>query len=158
MVDRYSSTARTSSELRILNSFPSSLISVPPYLATSTRSPFFISKGTFLPLSSVLPVPRATIRLSMGFSLAVSGIIIPPFWSSFSSTASTRIRSPMGLTFSFIICYFFFLIGHCSRSVLHAPAGLEPTLKSPLDKDLVRFFRRDLDALSRLGHVSRNEV
>src|SRR5207244_11039579 len=78
-----------------------------PYLVTSTRSPFFISKGTFLPLSSVLPVPRATIRLSMGFSLAVSGIKIPPFLSSFSSTASTRIRSPMGLTFSVIVCHFF---------------------------------------------------
>src|SRR5712671_4875651 len=108
-VDDQSITARTSSELRLLNSLPSSLISVPPYLVTSTRSPFFISKGTFLPLSSVLPVPSATIRLSMGFSLAVSGIIIPPFLSSFSSTASTRIRSPMGLTFSVIVCHFFCL-------------------------------------------------
>ena len=97
--------------MRILYSLPSSLISVPPYLLTSTRSPFFISKGTFLPSSSVLPVPRATTRLSMGFSLAVSGMMIPPFLTSFSSTASTRILSPMGLIFSVIFCHFFcFLI------------------------------------------------
>src|SRR5258706_6688 len=48
--------ARISSVLRILYSLPSSLISVPPYLLTSTRSPFLTSKGTFCPLSSVLPV------------------------------------------------------------------------------------------------------
>src|ERR1022692_3050800 len=96
-------TARTSSEPRILYSLPSSLISVPPYLLTSTRSPFLTSNGTFLPLSSVLPVPSATTTLSIGFSLAVSGIMIPPFFSSFSSTGSTRIRSPSGLTFRDIL-------------------------------------------------------
>ena len=41
-------TARMSSELRILYSLPSSLISVPPYLLTSTRSPFLTSNGNFL--------------------------------------------------------------------------------------------------------------
>src|SRR5689334_21938210 len=94
-----------SSELRILYSLPSSLSSVPPYLVTSTRSPFLTSNGTFFPLSSVLPVPRATTRLSIGFSLAVSGIMIPPFLTSFSSTGSTRIRSPRGLTFSAIVWF-----------------------------------------------------
>ena len=96
-----------SSELRILYSLPSNLTSVPPYRPTSRWSPFFISNGTFLPLSSVFPVPRATTRLSMGFSLAVSGITIPPFLTSFASTASTRMRSPRGLMFSVIICRFF---------------------------------------------------
>src|SRR5438105_3402909 len=105
LLNDYSMTARTSSEFRILYSLPSILVSVPPYLLTSTRSPFFTSKGSFLPLSSVLPVPSATTTLSIGFSLAVSGMMIPPFLPlfSFSSTASTRIRSPTGLTFGFIL-------------------------------------------------------
>src|SRR5436309_15908609 len=87
-----------SSLLRILYSLPSSLISVPPYLLTRTRSPFLTSKGTFLPLSSVLPVPRATMMPSVGFSLALSGMMMPPFLTSFSSAGSTRTRSPRGLT------------------------------------------------------------
>jgi hypothetical protein len=51
-----------SSAFRILYSLPSTLISVPPYLLISTRSLTFTSNGTFLPLSSVLPVPRARQR------------------------------------------------------------------------------------------------
>src|SRR6266496_3588302 len=97
-------TARISSDFRILYSLPSNLTSVPPYLLTSTRSPFLTSKGTFLPWSSVLPVPRATTTLSIGFSLAVSGMMIPPFFN-FSSTASTRIRSPTGLTFGVMVVF-----------------------------------------------------
>src|SRR5436190_15507708 len=119
--NQLSMTARMSSPLKILYSLPSSLISVPPYFVTSTRSPFLKSNGTFFPLSSVLPLPRATTRLSMGFSLAVSGIRIPPFLTSCSSTASTRMRSPMGLTFSVIICFF------CFAFLLHVqwtPAAL----------------------------------
>src|SRR5580704_13040474 len=100
-------TARMSSEFRILYSLPSNLISVPPYLLTSTRSPFLTSNGTFLPLSSVLPVPSATMMLSMGFSFAESGMMMPPFLVSFSSTASTRRRSPRGFTFSAILCLLF---------------------------------------------------
>src|ERR1043166_928893 len=100
-------TARMSSELRILYSLPSSLISVPPYLLTSTRSPFLTSKATFLPLSSVLPVPSATMMPSVGFSLALSGMIMPPFLTSFSSAGSTRTRSPRGLTLIAIMFYWF---------------------------------------------------
>src|SRR5438552_14788724 len=96
-------TARISSELRILYSLPSRLISVPPYLLTRTRSPFLTSNGTFLPSSSVLPVPRATIIPSVGFSLAESGIMIPPFLVSFSSAGSTRTRSPRGFRFKAIV-------------------------------------------------------
>src|SRR5579862_1033847 len=96
-------TARMSSELKILYSLPSSLISVPPYLLVRMRSPFLTSNGIFLPSSLVLPVPSATTMLSVGFSFAVSGMMIPPFFCSFSSTASTRMRSPSGLTFSAIL-------------------------------------------------------
>src|SRR5579871_5331680 len=96
-----------SSELKILYSLPSSLISVPPYLLTSTRSPFLTSNGIFFPSSLVLPVPSATMTLSIGFSLAVSGMMMPPFLTSFSSTASTRMRSPRGLTFSAILLVWF---------------------------------------------------
>ena len=38
--------------------------------------------------------------LSMGFSLAVSGMMMPPFLTSFSSSGSTRTRSPRGLRFT----------------------------------------------------------
>ena len=95
---------------KILYSLPSILISVPPYLLTKTRSPFLTSNGTFLPLSSVLPVPSAMTMLSVGFSLAESGMMMPPFLVSFSSIASTRMRSPSGLTFSAIL---FSLFGCC---------------------------------------------
>src|SRR2546423_14744477 len=121
-------TARISSELRILYSLPSSLISVPPYLLTRTRSPFVTSKGTFFPLSSVLPVPRATTGLSIGFSLAESGMIIPPFFVSFSSTGSTRTRSPRGLTFTAIIQFRFRLLLMLSKIPLHSRREKLPSL------------------------------
>src|ERR1035437_4425617 len=94
-----------SSEDKILYSLPSILISVPPYLLTSTRSPFLTSNGIFFPSSLVLPVPRAMMMPSCGFSLAVSGMMMPPFLVSFSSTGSTRMRSPIGLMFSAIVCF-----------------------------------------------------
>src|SRR5438874_266236 len=62
-----------SSEFNILYSLPFSLISVPPYLLINTRSPFLTSNGTFLPLSSVLPVPSATMSPSVGFFLGGIG-------------------------------------------------------------------------------------
>src|SRR5438876_360511 len=40
----------------------------------------------------------------------------------------------------------------------HAPAGFEPALQLPLDKDLFWLLRRELDALDGLDHVKRNEV
>src|ERR1017187_4761421 len=79
-------------------SLPSILISVPPYLLISTRSPFFTSNGMSFPSSSRLPVPRAITLPSWGFSLAVSGIMIPPFFTSCSSTGCTSTRSPNGFT------------------------------------------------------------
>src|SRR5256885_764693 len=74
------------------------LISVPPYFEISTLSPFFTVKSTFFPLSSILPVPKATTFPSCGFSLAVSGMMIPPFFISCSSIGCTSTRSPSGLT------------------------------------------------------------
>src|SRR5438876_5780991 len=103
-----------SSEFKILYSLPFNLTSVPPYLLISTRSPFLTSNGTFLPLSSVLPVPSAMMRPSVGFSFAVSGMMMPPFLTSFSSTGSTSTRSPSGFRLTDIrsvsFCWFDF---HC---------------------------------------------
>src|SRR5262249_4214731 len=81
--------------------------SVPPYFEISTLSPFFTVKSTFFPLSSILPVPKATTFPSCGFSLAVSGMMIPPFFTSCSSSGCTSTRSPRGLTLTVAIscCY-----------------------------------------------------
>src|SRR6266576_4925839 len=68
-----------------------------------TLSPFFTVKSTFLPLSSILPVPRATTLPSCGFSFAVSGMMIPPFFTSCSSIGCTSTRSPSGLTLTVAI-------------------------------------------------------
>src|SRR5437868_15390117 len=85
--------------LGLIRLFSSSiLISVPPYFEISTLSPFFTVKSIFLPLSSIFPVPKATTFPSCGFSLAVSGMMIPPFFISCSSSGCTSTRSPRGLT------------------------------------------------------------
>src|SRR5581483_5950771 len=101
---------RMSSSRMIRNMSPSILISVPPYFEISTLSPFFTVKSTFLPSSFTLPVPRATTLPSCGFSLAVSGIMIPPFFTSVSSSGCTSTRSPRGLTLTFAISYLVFLV------------------------------------------------
>src|SRR5579862_6925799 len=86
-----------SSSRRMSRSSPSSLNSLPEYLPNRILSPGFTSIGISLPLSSYFPLPTATILPSCGFSLAVSGIIIPPLVRSSSLTRLTRIRSPNGL-------------------------------------------------------------
>src|ERR1043166_1130998 len=115
----YSTTARMSSEFKILYSLPFSLTSVPPYLLMSTRSPFLTSNGTFLPLSSVLPVPSAMMRPSVGFSLAVSGMMMPPFLTSFSSTGSTSTRSPSGFRLTVIRSHSFCWFDYFARIKSH---------------------------------------
>jgi hypothetical protein len=60
----------------------------------------FTSIGSFVPLSSVRPVPTARTRPSWGFSLAVSGRKTPPALLSACSTCSTTTRSPSGLRFT----------------------------------------------------------
>src|SRR5438552_15809190 len=104
---------RMSSSRMIRYDSSSILISVPPYFEISTVSPFFTVHSTFLPLSSIFPVPRATTLPSCGFSFAVSGMMIPPFFTSFSSIGCTSTRSPSGLTLT-AICFissFWFLLG-----------------------------------------------
>src|SRR5208282_2027901 len=89
----------TSSSRRIRYSWPSSLISAPEYLPKRIRSPAFTSRAITFPSSVFLPFPTATTSPSWGFSLAVSGIMIPPFTASFSSIRLIRIRSCRGLKF-----------------------------------------------------------
>src|SRR6185437_13472955 len=88
---------RTSSSRMIRNSSPSILISVPEYLPKSTRSPAFTSRGKTLPSSLDLPLPAAMTSPSWGFSLALSGMMIPPRRVSPSSTRRTRMRSCSGV-------------------------------------------------------------
>jgi hypothetical protein len=71
-------TPMTSASFMISRSSPLNLISVPDHLPNRMRSPALTSRGTILPLSSRAPVPTATISPSCGFSLAVSGMMIPP--------------------------------------------------------------------------------
>ncbi len=67
-----------SDSFMIRSSSPSSLTSVPDHLPNSTRSPVFTSIGMSLPASSRPPGPTATTSPSCGFSLAVSGMMMPP--------------------------------------------------------------------------------
>src|SRR5271165_394603 len=96
-------TPRMSSSRTRVYFCSSSLTSVPPYLLTSTRSPTFTSKGWILPSSSFLPVPRAMTSASWGFSLAESGMMMPPRTCSLSSRCLTRTRSPIGLILTLAI-------------------------------------------------------
>ncbi len=80
-------------------STPSILISVPAYLEKRIRSPFFTSMAMRLPSSPTLPGPTATTLPSCGFSLAVSGMMIPPAVFFSSSTLTTKILSFIGLIF-----------------------------------------------------------
>ena len=52
-----------------------------------------------LPSFSIRPLPTAITLPSIGFSFAESGMMIPPFFCSFSSTRLTRTRSYSGCTF-----------------------------------------------------------
>src|SRR6185503_1098990 len=94
-----SMTARTSSSRMIRNSSPSSLISCPEYLPNRMRSPDFTSSGMRPPSSFTLPAPTATTLPCCGFSLAESGMMIPPTFCSPSSMRCTRMRSCSGLAF-----------------------------------------------------------
>src|SRR5213592_754282 len=98
-VPPYSRMARTSSSRMIRYSLSSSFTSEPEYFPKRILSPALTSRGTFLPSSVTLPLPTATTLPSWGFSLAVSGMMIPPFLTSFSSSRSTRRRSCNGRIF-----------------------------------------------------------
>ncbi|MGY4592456.1 hypothetical protein ACVWXL_000202 [Bradyrhizobium sp. GM22.5] len=62
----------------IKSSSPSILTSLPDHLPNSTRSPTLRSIGISLPASSRPPGPIAVISPCEGFSLAVSGMMMPP--------------------------------------------------------------------------------
>src|SRR5207302_6573444 len=84
-------TPRMSSSFMMRNSSPSSLTSLPEYLPKRIRSPCFTASGWFLPSSVTRPVPTATILPSCAFSLAVSGMMMRP---CFSSRAAWRLTPP----------------------------------------------------------------
>src|SRR5260370_11245372 len=96
--DYFSITPRTSSSRSMRCSSPSILISFPAYLLNSTRSPGLMSSGRTLPFSSTLPLPTAITRPSTGFSLAVSGMMRAPFFSS-SGMPFMMMRSCRGQIF-----------------------------------------------------------
>src|SRR5258706_1671566 len=98
----YSRLARTSSSRMIRCSSPSRTTSFPLYLLNRIRSPAFTSMGWRFPSSPTLPGPAATTRPCCGFSLAVSGMKIPPAVFSSPSIRLTRTRSCRGRTFTVV--------------------------------------------------------
>src|SRR5258708_17883371 len=89
-----SSTPMMSDSFMIRRSLPSILTSVPDHLPNSTRSPTFRSMGMSLPASSRPPGPTAVISPWEGFSLAVSGMMIPP--AGFSSASMRLTTTQLG--------------------------------------------------------------
>src|SRR6185436_10782445 len=99
----FSITPRTSSSRMMRYSLPSILISCPAYLPNSTVSFAFTSSGVILPSFSMRPLPTAMTLPCMGFSFAVSGMMIPPTFCSPSSIRLTMMRSCSGLTFMTVL-------------------------------------------------------
>src|SRR5438105_4665358 len=114
----YSRIARTSSSRMIRYSLSSIFTSEPEYFPKRILSPVLTSSGIFLPSSLTLPLPAAITLASCGFSLAVSGMMIPPFLTSFSSSRSTRMRSCNGRIFMCLLPPF--IQAHLERVI---PAG-----------------------------------
>src|SRR5690606_24594515 len=94
-----SMTAMTSSSRMTSSSSPSTFTSVPPYLPNRILSPTFTSSGRTLPSSWILPLPTATTLPWTGFSVAVSGMMIPPLDVRSSSSRFTMRRSWRGRIF-----------------------------------------------------------
>ena len=97
-----STTARISLASRMRYSLPPSLICVPAYELNRTRLPTFTASGTRVPLSRILPSPTATMRPSVGFSLAESGSRMPPAVLPAASMRSSSTRSLSGLMFDIV--------------------------------------------------------
>jgi len=95
--EAYLTMPRTSSSRMIRNSSPSSLISVPEYLPKRIWSPALTSSGNTLPSSFDLPLPTEITSPCCGFSLALSGMMMPPRMLSPYSTRRTRMRSCSGV-------------------------------------------------------------
>src|SRR5215813_1053648 len=100
--DRNYSITPSKSDSRITSSSsPSMVISVPAYFPKSTLFPTATPTARRVPSSCSFPGPTARTLPSCGFSLAVSGMIIPPHCSSlgsrrFTNTLSCKGRNCMG--------------------------------------------------------------
>ncbi|MPM47325.1 hypothetical protein SDC9_94034 [bioreactor metagenome] len=104
MMTNYLVTIASRSLSRRMRSFlPSTLISVPPYLANKTVSLTATSMAMRLPFSSRSPGPMERTTPFWGFSLAVSGKTMPPAVTSFSSIGSTTTRLPNGFILNAIL-------------------------------------------------------
>src|SRR3978361_161154 len=81
-----------SDSFMIRSSSPSSFTSVPDHLPNRMRSPALTSRATIWPASLREPGPTAMTSPSIGFSWAVSGMMMPPrvFSSAFSRRTTTR--------------------------------------------------------------------
>jgi hypothetical protein len=86
-------TPRMSLSFMMIRSSPSIFTSVPDHLPNRILSPALTSSGVTLPSSARAPVPTEMTSPSCGFSLAVSGIMIPPDVFSSASMRRTRTRS-----------------------------------------------------------------
>src|SRR5262249_2363715 len=98
----HATTPKMSLSFMIRRSCPSILTSVPDHLPNCPLSPALTSSGVSLPVSSRPPGPTATITPSCGFSLAVSGIMIPPLVFSSPSRRLTTTRSCKGRKLMFV--------------------------------------------------------
>src|SRR6516162_4854968 len=94
-----SSTPMMSDSFMMRSSSPLILTSVPDHLPNSTRSPALRSIAISLPLSSRPPGPTAMTSPREGFSLAVSGMMMPPADLSSASMRLTTTRSWSGRNF-----------------------------------------------------------
>src|SRR5829696_8126395 len=81
---------------RIRRSSPSTLNSVPAYLAYRTLSPMATSIASRDPSSRILPGPTDRTSPSWGFSFAVSGKTMPLFVISSRGVGLMTTRSPSG--------------------------------------------------------------
>jgi len=88
------------SSSRMMRYFSSSTFtSVPPYLEMRTLSPTLTVEGDDLAVVVLLAGAEAMTFASCGFSLAVSGMMMPPGLVLLPRCAATRTRSPSGLMF-----------------------------------------------------------
>src|SRR3954452_7654056 len=118
---RQASTPMISLSFMMRSSSPSSLISVPDHFPNRTRSPTLRSMGISLPVSSRPPGPIPMISPSEGFSLAVSGMMMPPLVFACASIRLTTTRSCSGRSLDLDIAVPF--AGLYFRKDWHSQAG-----------------------------------
>src|SRR6185369_12929026 len=97
---------RMSLSFMMIRSSPSIFTSVPDHLPNRILSPAFTSSGVILPSSFFAPEPAAITSPSCGFSLAVSGMMMPPAVFSTPSMRRTSTRSWSGRNFMEILRWY----------------------------------------------------